>query len=263
MRRVLGDAGFGDAYASSGGATARDRATAFVSALKRDQIPQLFRRILDDQSLTRNAAFDRAIAATAHRDPIAMGFEKPDQPSGAGVGVDHEVQTVPHTGAPAQVFISHAHHDTAIVDHLVDLLQTGAGASAGNIFCTSIDGLGVPNGQDFVAYIGDALSRAPFVLCVMTRAYLQSSFCMFELGALWIQSTPVFVLLDEDIGFDELPVILGTRQSGRLSDGSALDQLATRTIQGLSLQELNLQRWNKKKEAFLTRLAAMSQSGIN
>lgn len=51
-----------------------------------------------------------------------------------------------------QVFISHASHDRAAVDRLVDLLvEIGAGKL--QVFCTSSPGLDIPSGEDFFSYI--------------------------------------------------------------------------------------------------------------
>ena len=58
------------------------------------------------------------------------------------------------------VFISHASADKPLVDAFVDLLQTGVDIRQKDIFCTSIDGMGIPTGKDFVAFINKRLKVA-------------------------------------------------------------------------------------------------------
>ncbi len=43
------------------------------------------------------------------------------------------------------LFISHAEVDKPLVDPFVDLLQTGIDVPRTSIFCTSLEGMGIPN----------------------------------------------------------------------------------------------------------------------
>jgi hypothetical protein len=69
---------------------------------------------------------------------------------------------------------------------LVDLLSE-IGAGGLRVFCTSTPGFDVPPGAEFVTYIKDILSRSELVVNFITPAFLQSDFCMLELGAAWAQ----------------------------------------------------------------------------
>jgi TIR domain len=82
-----------------------------------------------------------------------------------------------------RIFISHASQDREIVEKLADLLVLGASVSKADIFCTSIAGLGVPNGDQFVNVILDQLNLADLIIAVLSESYFESPFCIAEVGA--------------------------------------------------------------------------------
>jgi len=56
----------------------------------------------------------------------------------------------------AKVFISHSVKDKELANAMVDLLQTGIGINTNDIFCSSVEGLGIPGGANFIkiSYLG-------------------------------------------------------------------------------------------------------------
>ena len=61
------------------------------------------------------------------------------------------VKKVPH------LFISHSSADKDLIDALVDLLQTGIGLNHDQVFCTSLEGMGIPKGKDFIEFIHEKI----------------------------------------------------------------------------------------------------------
>lgn len=74
------------------------------------------------------------------------------------------------------IFISHASRDKKLVDEFVDLLQTGIAIRQDQIVCTSLEGMGIPRGSNFVNLISEKLKGAKFVISVITPSYYESMF---------------------------------------------------------------------------------------
>ena len=79
--------------------------------------------------------------------------------------------TLAGTAEPSGIFISHATADRDLVNALVDLLQTGIGIPHDKIFCTSLKGHGIPEGENFADFIRAKLQGAGHVIMVITPSY--------------------------------------------------------------------------------------------
>lgn len=146
------------------------------------------------------------------------------------------------------VFISHATVDKELVDALVDLLQTGMELPRERIFCTSLEGLGIPEGRDFVDFIREKLSGAEHVIMVISPRYFESPFCLCELGATWVLSGDAFPLIVPPLGFPDLKAVLSGVQAGMINNPATLDNLCDRLNKAAPRA-----RWNVKRDAFLRR----------
>ena len=103
----------------------------------------------------------------------------------------------------SRLFISHSSQDKEAVQEFVEFLVLGMGISREDIFCTSLSGT-LPNGQPFIDSIRSALRDCQQVLCFLTPSYLQSKFCMAELGAAWIQTGKIIPLLVSPLQYGDL-----------------------------------------------------------
>lgn len=83
------------------------------------------------------------------------------------------------------VFISHSSVDEEFARALTRTLTESGLLADEQVFCTSVDGFGVPPGVDFIATIRHHLEQTTVALPLITPAYLESRFCGWELGALW------------------------------------------------------------------------------
>lgn len=92
-------------------------------------------------------------------------------------------------GKSRPIFLSHAAADKNLVDHFEKLLTKALGITSDDIFCTSLEGQGVKKGDNFVESIRAQVTGAKAVVALITPAYLDSAFCMAELGAAWALST--------------------------------------------------------------------------
>jgi hypothetical protein len=82
-----------------------------------------------------------------------------------------------------RIFVSHAHADKLLVDALVDLIGTGVGIPSEEVFCTALEGLGIPAGSNFIDYIKAQIQKPEVVLLLITDNYLKRPFCL----ARWVR----------------------------------------------------------------------------
>jgi hypothetical protein len=154
------------------------------------------------------------------------------------------------------VFISHSEKDKVIVDPFVDLLQTGADLSQKNIFCTSLAGLGIPTGKNFIDFIREKVSSAKLTIMIVSPSYYESVFCMCELGATWVLQQEIFPLLIPPLQYDDLKAVLKGIQVGYINDSEALDNLYDILIEKEFVAK-NIPRWGKKRDAFIKEIAPL------
>jgi len=153
------------------------------------------------------------------------------------------------------IFVSHAHDDKELVDAFVDLLVVGAGVRRDDIFCTSLEKMGVPPGENFVQFIKSQIQSPRIVLMVITRNYLQSRFCLCEMGACWALSHKGIPLLVDPIGFEDLDGVITATQAVKLSDSLAMSELKDFIAEQLGLS-VNTPIWERKRDAFIEAFAS-------
>lgn len=147
------------------------------------------------------------------------------------------------------IFISHAAADKPIIDEFVDLLQNGCDLQRKDIACTSIEGVDVGTGEKFVDWIQQNLKGARLVILFVTPNYLNSSFCIAEMGAAWALEKPVHPLLGPGVNRNLGTVMLGL-QTEKV-DATGLTKLYDRVRDLFPEVSPDTSRWNVKMKAFL------------
>jgi len=125
----------------------------------------------------------------------------------------------------SDIFISHAVADKRLAKLLVDFLKEAIGVPASAIFCSSVKGHRIPLGEDFNTYIKQQIQRPKLVILLMTPAYMESSFCLMELGAAWAQSSMNIAIVVPPIDYDTVTKTLGLKQAWKITDKSGLIDL--------------------------------------
>lgn len=157
-----------------------------------------------------------------------------------------------------KIFISHAAKDKPLADALVDLLQTGININANDIFCSSLEGLGIPAGRNFIDHIKEQIQEPKVVVALLSQNYLGSQFCMCELGATWAMSHRLLPLLISPVTYQDVKGVLSVTQLPSIEDG--LSGLMQDLVSELGLPHPNIERWDAKKNAFLKRLKTILKS---
>lgn len=157
----------------------------------------------------------------------------------------------------ATIFISHAAKDKELVEEVVDLLQVGVGVHPDSLFCSSLPGMGIPTGTDFISYIKSKVQNPDLVLLVVTPDFLKGQFCNNEVGASWALSLPIRPLLVPPLEFDDVRGVLAGTQIAKLNDKEKLSDLRDEIIEKLCLKPLKTSHWERKRDRFLVRLGEM------
>lgn len=156
-----------------------------------------------------------------------------------------------------KLFISHAAHDKALVEAVVDLLEGGVGVPHASIFCSSLKGQSIKPGEDFVGSIRKSLDEATCVLALISEAYYASAFCMCELGGVWLVSKSFLPVLVPPVDYKNLKAVLGGLQVSKIADEGDLDELRDELLDRLSLDGHPTPRWNSRRKAFLSALPSL------
>jgi len=106
-----------------------------------------------------------------------------------------------------KVFISHSSKNKEIADHLCAYIAR-LGVKEKNIFCSSVVGQGIGNGEKLNNAIAYAIQDSSLLIFLLSYDFINSSYCMEELGVGWYLSqrndVTCYYLVLPDIEMSEL-----------------------------------------------------------
>ena len=125
-------------------------------------------------------------------------------------------------GLNQTIFVSFSGEDTDLSDALVRLLKEGADFRESDIFSFRKPGNLIP-GRDFIPVIREKLALCDKVILLITKNYLNSYFCLAELGAAWALEKDCLIMISDSVPFDILnrTPLLG-KQAISISDTTGL-----------------------------------------
>ena len=132
---------------------------------------------------------------------------------------------MPKTKSPVKIFLSHSAADRELVIAVESLLTAALNITSANIFCSSLEGQGVTKGGNFVDAIKDKANEAESVVALITPAYMESAFCLAELGAAWVLNTNRFPIVVPPNTFEVMKATLLGVVAVKIDDEDALTQL--------------------------------------
>ena len=95
-----------------------------------------------------------------------------------------------------RIFISHSSHDEPTAQLLITLLHNALqNLNKEDIFCTSVEGHGIPPGNDADDAIRNTLNKADLLIGLITPSAIKSTYVLFELGGRWLTKKPMIPLL--------------------------------------------------------------------
>lgn len=112
------------------------------------------------------------------------------------------------------IFISHSSQNKEIAEQICAFL-TRFGIGEEKIFCSSIIGQGVGNGEKLNDAIGKAINKSKLLIYLLSNDFLNSSYCMEELGIGWYLANKnratCFYLVLPDIDLSELKGFINSK----------------------------------------------------
>ncbi|MBN1215213.1 MAG: TIR domain-containing protein [Candidatus Lokiarchaeota archaeon] len=153
-----------------------------------------------------------------------------------------------------EIFISHSSNDKDIADLIVDLLVTGTNVSNKVFFCSSLEGLGIPKGKNFIDYIKEQIQEPKLVIMILSPNYFESGFCMCELGASWILSHSIYPILVPPLLYSDVKDVLLGIQIAEINNKSDLDDLRDEIINIFNIKDSSTARWEIKRNQFLKKI---------
>lgn len=150
----------------------------------------------------------------------------------------------------SDIFVSHAAPDKVLVDKFVDLLIATLNITSDRFFCTSLEGLGIKPGEDFLSTIKSNIQSPKLVVFLITPNYLRSQFCLCEMGASWAMSHEVVILKTSNVSLSDLSSIVSSNQIVDIQDFSLLGGVADK-IKSILRLEFSTARWTVKCKQFL------------
>ena len=125
-----------------------------------------------------------------------------------------------------RIFISHSSKDKDIMEKFTDyILQLGIGLNHEDIFCTSIEEMGIKNGEDIRQHIKNNVQGADFSFLMISKNYKESEICLNEMGAVWAADNRVRYYLLPNADFKEIGWLCDTNKAEKLYDSVVLDAL--------------------------------------
>lgn len=163
-----------------------------------------------------------------------------------------------------KIFISHSSHDKDIVSLIVELLE-GIGIGSNQLFCSSVEGYGIPLGEDIYDYLKKQFDEYKLhVLFILSDNYYNSTPCMNEMGAAWVLKNEKTVILAPGFEFHEIKGAINPRQIGLKLDSSIdevkekLGELKNKITDDFSLNKIPDSRWERKRDDFISDMKELS-----
>lgn len=121
-----------------------------------------------------------------------------------------------------KIFISHSSKDKDLVFSFEKLLTNYYQFKREDLFCSSLTD-SLPVGEDFVEGIKKQLCKADLIILIITPYYLESKFCMMEMGAAWAYKDNIVPIVIPSVGVNALnDTPLKNIQSIKITDENAL-----------------------------------------
>lgn len=160
-------------------------------------------------------------------------------------------------GMDKKIFVSHASADVEYVEKLVDLF-IDMGVREDQIFCTSVPGFGIPQGEDIYDYLRKQFNEYNLhVIFVLSNNYYRSVASMNEMGAAWALYNKYTIVLLPGFGYKEIDGAINPRQIAlKLDDREELvqemlGQIKRNLAEEFKLPDIADTRWESKRDSFI------------
>lgn len=158
-----------------------------------------------------------------------------------------------------KVFISHSGQNKDIANALSVLIQTGAKVT--DVFCSSRPGDDILGGENFVDCINDNLKNCDIFIALFSPNYLDSQYCMIELGAAHAFKKNVIPLVMYGTGFDETTPLCTLLQGIAINDDKKLGDISD-SIRKFG-HDHKTTTWNTAQAEFIEKIISLLDKQIS
>ena len=137
----------------------------------------------------------------------------------------------------------------------------GIGLSHEDIFCTSIEEMGIRNGEDIRRHIREDVRSADFSFLMISKNYKASEICLNEMGAVWATDNRVRYYILPDVDFKEIGWLCDAYKADKLADSVALDNLEQELTDFYGLPRKG-GIWSRQRQNFIDYLGGGSNMGV-
>lgn len=153
------------------------------------------------------------------------------------------------------VFVSHSSRDKRFVEALVDLLES-LGFTSENLFCSSVDGYGIPLSNDIFETLRALFSEHElYVIFIHSPRYYSSAVSLNEMGAAWVLKTDFCSILTNDMEFSGMKGVVNASSLSIKVDSedapARLTELKDLLTKKFSLIPMDQTKWERKRKGFL------------
>lgn len=153
-----------------------------------------------------------------------------------------------------KVFISHSSNDSAIVEEVIEILES-IGLNSTQIFCSSFNGYGIDYGDNFLERIKDELDNNVLVLFILSENFYKSPVCLCEMGATWMKTNTHIPILIPPMDFKDIKGVIPLTQGFVINDSLALSQFKGQIESIFKIKNiLNISTWERKRDRIVTRI---------
>ncbi len=162
---------------------------------------------------------------------------------------------IPNRSRFDRVFISHSSNDIEYVKPFVELLEF-LGLNRQTMFCSSVDGYGIPIGRNIYEYLkAEFTDKNILVVMIMSDNYYSSEPCLNEMGATWVMSKEYLTILTGDFDFKQMKGSIDPQKIGfKITDAARLDEFKDKLIEGLNLETPSDDNWAAARDKFLAKI---------
>lgn len=159
-----------------------------------------------------------------------------------------------------KVFVSHAHADKELVEEFRDdILGTGCGLNAADVFVSSIPASGVPSGEDLLSFVRERVEATDLVIAIVTPTYQTRPVCLAEMGAAWGVSGKLFPALAPGVDRESLEGVLGAVAARYLDEDELLDEIHLR-VAATGHTMPSAPEWTRAKSKWRNKVGALAEA---
>ena len=132
-----------------------------------------------------------------------------------------------------------------------------------NLFCSSVDGYGIPLGRDIFETIrGLFHEHELYIIFIHSPRYYESHVSLNEMGAAWVLKTDFCSILTKDMEFKDMTgVVNNSTLSIKVDSEEAptrLTEMKNRLVNMIGLVPIDEIKWERKRTNFLRLVSTLS-----